>query len=69
MTARLALFRRTTLCSMYFLCASGLYAQETAATLVGSVTDSSGAVVTDVLVRSYQSRHERFAGVENRQFG
>ena len=53
MTIRfVALSRRISCTALFVLFAGGLHAQETAATLVGTVTDSSGAVVSDVSVRA-----------------
>lgn len=52
MTAQLSIFNRVVCCSVLLIGVSGLSAQETAATLVGSITDASGAVVPDVLVRA-----------------
>ena len=52
MTARLSTFIRAACCSLFLIGATDLSAQETAATLVGSISDASGAVVPEVLVRA-----------------
>jgi hypothetical protein len=52
MTSRFVVFRNAICCAAFLLAIHGLYAQQTAATLVGSVADSSGAVVAEVLVRA-----------------
>jgi len=53
MTIRSVFLSRAICCAAFVaVCAQGVYSQETAATLVGTVTDSSGAVVADVSVRA-----------------
>jgi len=52
MTARLSTLSKAVCCSVLLLAAADLSAQETAATLVGSISDASGANVPDVLVRA-----------------
>src|SRR3954469_20615506 len=52
MTARLSTFSRAACCYLFILSTASLSAQETAATLVGSIADASGAVVPNVLVKA-----------------